>query len=219
MTSARTAAALVVVALASAIALQSSFASPPSADEVKARPLAQLALSASQVGPGYRAWVIPGGRKVEGQVTLDLCGFRYLSDELRAARLQLAYDHPRSALALSNEVVRYRGRGAELAYGELAYAATRCPRNPTRSPVRGVGLLSWRLTRIDDPRLLPRSLAFVARVSGTRDGKRFVRSGLFVYQIHGDLLSAVYTNGGSVTAQKRFGLRAAALSASNLRRS
>jgi len=181
------------------------------------RPVTELALKASQVGPGYRARMIPGGRKVQGQVTLDLCGAVYVSETLRTQRIQLVYGHRRSRLGLSNEVVRYYGTGAQRALDELEYVASHCPRKPIESPVLGVGALTWRLTRIRDPRLLPSSVAVQARISGTANGKRFVDLSILVYQVHGNVLSAVYTFGGTIAAQKRFGLRAAALSAENLR--
>ena len=168
------------------------------------RPVSELALKASQVGPGYRAQVVPGGRQVKGKVTLDLCGFRYLSDSFRTSRIQLAYGHRRSPLVLSNEVVRYRGAGAQLARQELTAAVSQCPR-------------AWKLTRLRDSRLLPISFAVDARISGTRDGKPVVSNILFVYQIEGNVLSAVYAFGGTAAARRSFGLRAAALSAKNLR--
>jgi hypothetical protein len=168
------------------------------------RPVTELALKAAQVGPGYRAQVIPGGRQVKGRVTLDLCGFSYVSDTFRTSRIQLGYQHPRKALALSNEVVRYRATGAQRARNELNLAVKRCPS-------------SWKLTRLRDARLLPISLALDARITGTRNGKPAVANVLFVYQIQGNVLSAVYTYGGTAAARRSFGMRAAALSAKNLR--
>lgn len=168
------------------------------------RPVSALALKASQVGPGYRMQVVPGGRQVRGRVTLDLCGFRYVSDSFRTSRIQLAYGHRRKPLVLSNEVVRYRGTGAQLARQELTAAVSKCPR-------------AWKLTRLRDSRLLPISLAVDARITGTKDGKRIVGHILFVYQIEGNVLSAVYAYGGTAAARRSFGLRAAGLSAKNLR--
>jgi hypothetical protein len=168
------------------------------------RPVSELALKASQVGPGYRAQLVPGGRQVKGRVTLDLCGFRYFSDGMRTSRIQLAYVNRRKPLVLSNEVVRYRGTGAQLAREELTLGASRCPR-------------TWKLTRLRDSRLLPTSLAVDARIRGTRDGKPVVSNILLVYQIEGNVLSAVYGYGGTAAARRSFGLRAAALSAKNLR--
>jgi len=207
------------VVLGLAVLLPLTEASGRQAVSAAERPMSQLALRAPQVGPGYRAQVVPGGRKVQGQVTLDLCGSGYLSEALRTERIQIGYLHRRSPLAVSNEVVRYRRGGAELAYAELDTRVSRCPRTPVPSPVRGVGSLTWRLTRISDPRLLRLSVAVQARVSGTVNGKRKVADSFAVYQVHGNVLSAVYTYGGTVAAQRRLVLRAAALSAKNLRQS
>jgi hypothetical protein len=200
-----------------AVCLQPTEAGVVAEGGVSARPLTQLALRASQVGPGYRAEVIPGGGLVRNQVSLDLCSVRFLSEESRSARLQLAYTRRGSPLQLSNEVVRYTRGGAELAFNELSATVALCPRKPRLSPVRGVGLLAWRLKRIEDSRLLPSSLALEVQVTRTYEGKRQVRQALFVYQVRGDVLSAVYTYGGTLAAQRRFGLRAAAESARNLR--
>jgi hypothetical protein len=194
----------IVVGLAVCVPLTEASGRP--AEDVAVRPVADLALRASEVGPGYRAQVIPGGRKVKGQVTLDLCGFRYPSDALRTSRIQMAYQHPRDPLVLSNEVVRYRGTGAQQALSELEWAVAHCPKGN-------------KLTRIRDPRLLPSSVAVANQFSGMRNGKRVVAGVLLVYQVHGNALSAVYTYRGTAAARKRFGLRAAALSASKLRRS
>jgi hypothetical protein len=215
----RRAVTLLVATLVCGICLQPTAASPLGSDDAQAPPLSGIALRGEQVGPGYQAKVIPGGRLVKNQVSLDLCGFRYLSEDLRTARLQLSYSRPGSPLRLSNEVVRYRGDGAQIAFGELALAAATCPRRPVQSPVQGVGALTWRLTPIKDPRLLPSSVALVARVSRQYQGKRQAVEGILVYQVQGNVLSAVYTFGGTLAAQKRFGLNAAAKSAANLRRS
>jgi hypothetical protein len=214
----RRALAVLAATVACGICLQPVAASPLGSGDVEAQPLSGIALRGEQVGPGYQAKVIPGGRLVKNQVSLDLCGFRYLSEDLRTARLQLAYTRPGSPLQLSNEVVRYKGDGAQIAYGELALAAATCPRRPVQSPVQGVGALTWRLTPIKDSRLLPTSVAVAAEVSRRFQGKRQVRTGVLVYQVHGNVLSAVYTYGGTLAAQKRFGLNAAAKSAANLRR-
>ena len=194
------------IVLGLAVCLPLTEASGRHAEEVAVPPVADLALRASEVGPGYRAQVIPGGRKVKGQVTLDLCGFRYPSDALRTSRIQMLYLHPRDPLALSNEVVRYRGNGARQAIGELEWAATHCPKGN-------------KITRIYDPRLPLLSVAVANQFSVMRNGKRVVSGVLMVYQVHGNTLSAVYTYRGTAATRKRFGMHAAALSATKLSRS
>lgn len=192
------------IVLGFAVCLPLTEASGRHAEGVAVRPVTKLALRAAEVGPGYRAQVIPGGRQVKGRVTLDLCGFRYPSDALRTSRIQMDYQHPRDPLVLSNEVVRYRGNGARQAIGELEWAAAHCPKGN-------------KLTRIYDPRLPLLSVAVANQFSGMRNGKRVVGGVLLVYQVHGNVLSAVYTYRGTAAARKRFGMRAAAVSANKLR--
>jgi hypothetical protein len=110
-------------------------------------------------------------------------------------------------LVLSNEVVRYRGRGALQAMGELEWAADHCPKGN-------------KLTRIYDPRLQLLSVAVANHFSALqRNGKRVRVGALMVYQVHGNALSAVYVYRGTAASRKRFGLRAAAISAQKLRQS
>jgi hypothetical protein len=192
------------IVLGLAVSLPLTEASGRPAEEVAVRPVTEIALRASEVGPGYRARVIPGGREVKGRVTLDLCGYRYPSDALRTSRIQMLYQHPRDPLALSNEVVRYRGAGSQQALRELEWAAAHCPKGN-------------KITRIRDPRLLPGSVAVANQFSAMQNGKRVVTGVLMVYQVHGNALSAVYVYRGTAATRKRFGLRAAALSATKLR--
>jgi hypothetical protein len=181
--------------------------------------LRTIALSPAQVGPGYRLAVIPGGTSVQGQVTLDLCGFYFPSEQLRLARLQVAYRKSGSGLALSNEVVRYKPGGAQQSLREVAHAASHCPRGPVASNVTGVPPLTYRIANIAGEHLLPGNVALRVHFTGTFKGKTVAETAIVVYQAKGNVLSGVYTNGsGAVAAQQAFGLRAAELSAANLRR-
>ena len=54
--------------------------------------LDRVVLAAADVGPGYRRSVIPGGRLVQGETTLDFCSLTYPSESLRTGRLQVAFD-------------------------------------------------------------------------------------------------------------------------------
>jgi hypothetical protein len=194
------------IVLGLAVCLPLTQASGRPAEGLAVTPVTEIALRASEVGPGYRARVIPGGRQVKGRVTLDLCGFRYPSDALRTSRIQMLYLHPREKLALSNEVVRYRGTGSQQALRELEWAAAHCPPGN-------------KVTRIRDPRLLPASVAVANQFSTMQNGKRVVTGVVMIYQVHGNALSAVYVYRGTAATRKRFGLRAAAISANKLRQS
>jgi hypothetical protein len=181
--------------------------------------LRQIALAPAQVGPGYRLSVIPGGTQVKGQATLDLCAFSFPSEQLRVARLQVAYDRPGKAIQLSNEVVRYRPGGAQQALREVAHAASFCPDRPVASNVPGIPPLTYRIATFSDRRLLPGALALRVHFSGTYKGKQISATAIVIYQVKGNVLSGVYTDGsGTVAAQQALGLHAAVQSAKNLRR-
>jgi hypothetical protein len=181
----------------------------------------ELVLKASQVGAGYRLQQRPDGRGVRGFVTLDMCGFTFRSESLRTKRLQVDYVHPGHAVEVSNEVVTYRGTGAQLALREVAFAASHCPRGLVSSSIQGMGPVTYRVAQIEDRRLLKEHVALRVHLSGTADGRPFAMSIIAVYQIRTSVLSGVYATGeeGVTLADKlRVGLRAAAASATNLRR-
>ena len=181
--------------------------------------LRQIALAPGQVGPGYRLSVIPGGTELKGQVTLDLCGYSFPSEQLRVERLQVAYHRSGKAIELSNEVVRYRPGGARQALREVAHAASFCPDRPVPSNIAGVPRLTYRIATFTDRRLLPGALALRVHFSGAYKGKQVPATAIVIYQVKGNVLSGVYTDGsGTVAAQQAFGLHAAVQSAKNLRR-
>jgi hypothetical protein len=105
--------------------------------------LDHLVLRSSQVGQRYVLKQIPGGRRVRGEVTLDMCGYNFKSERRRVARLQVGYVRKDSSLTLSNEVVRYQERGATQAMGEIAEAIRTCPKRPVRSNIAGVPPLTY----------------------------------------------------------------------------
>jgi hypothetical protein len=180
--------------------------------------LSKLALRPAQVGSGYRLALIPGGSRVSGQVSLDLCGQRFPSEALRTARLQVAYRHQGNVVQISNELVRYRPGAALEALRELRYVAAHCPRGPVTGPVRGVGPVTYRLTPLADGRLPAQHVAVKMRMTGRIGGKPLDETVVAVYQIRGDVLSAVYTDGhGTLADRVRVGLHAAEQSAGTLR--
>src|SRR5207244_6861793 len=99
--------------------------------------LRALVLRASQVGPGYALKERTDGQGVRGLVTLDMCGYDFRSESLRAARLQVDYEAPRKP-HVSNEVVRYRPGGVTQAFREIMQAWRTCPRGPVESRIQGV---------------------------------------------------------------------------------
>ena len=180
--------------------------------------LNRVVLRPSQVGPGYRLEQRPDGQGVRGFVTLDLCGFKFPSERLRTARLQVSYVRPGGAVQVSNEVVTYRPGGAQQALREVAHAARHCPHHPVGSTVAAIPKLTYRIAWIHDRRLLPGAVALRVRASGMLNGKRVVVFTLGIYQVRKNVLSGVYTYGRSIRAQLPVGLHAAAESALNLKR-
>jgi len=176
-----------------------------------------LVLRAPQVGPGYRSAVVPGGSKVRGQVTLDLCGQKYRSEALRVERIQRLYASPNSPLQLSNEVVRYRPGGTAMAFRELRHTIAHCPRGPVQMPEPGTPRLTFRLKTLHFSGLLPHSIALQIHATGTSNGHRFAINSIATYQKRGSILSGVYTYNGSIAAQKPFALHASRQSAKNLK--
>jgi hypothetical protein len=202
--------------LLAAVALAA--AAPVGAAVVKAPSLASIVLRPGEVGKGFHMLVIPGGNRVQGQVTLDLCGQVFPSEKLRIARLQVGYLDAGNHPLLSNEVVRYRPGGAAQAMRELQHVATHCPKGPVTGPVHGVGPIRYRLTRVTDRRLLKPYLAVIEHGTGKTNGHRVNFTAFGVYQIRKNVLSAIYTTGeGSIQAQRRLGLRAAVKSEARLK--
>ena len=155
-------------------------------------------MRASQIGPGYVLRQRPDGHGVAGFVTLDLCGFRFPSEQLRTDRIQVNYVAPGHAVELSNEVVTYRPGGAEQALHEITHAASHCPRGAVPSAIEGVSSITYRLHRIVDTRLPHGSLALLLHLVATVNGRPFRQTSVTVYQTRRDILSGVYTSSGSI---------------------
>jgi hypothetical protein len=178
--------------------------------------LGQVVLRASQVGVGYTLGQIPGGKLVQGEVTLNWCSLKYPSESLRNARLQVAYTAKGSSLSASNEVVTYKPGGAQEALREVKQASGTCPTGRVANPPSGVKDLIRHIRVITDPRLLPGSVAILDTDTGVVKGKHVTQLSMLVYQIRGDVLSAVYGYGTSLAVEK-LALHAAEQSAANLR--
>jgi hypothetical protein len=181
--------------------------------------LRQVVLRPAQVGQGYVRKLIRGGGEVRGQVTLDLCGFRFASENRRTGRLQVAYIRRDTTLALSNEVVSYRPGGTALAMKEVEQAVRSCPPREVRSTVRGVPPLRYRFTRLSTAGkgLLPGAIVLRMTVTGTVNGKKLTETSFGVYQRRANILSGIYVYGGSVEKRRALAFAAAAASARNLK--
>ena len=185
-----------------------------------ARPtLSKIVLTGLQVGTGFQLKMRSDSHCVARCVTLDMCGFTFRSEALRTGRLQVNYvigGKPK----LSNEVVSYRPGGAVAAMREVARAVSTCPKTPVGSTVRGVGPMTYRITKLTHPGLLPGYVALHLYTSGTYNGKPFAGTSFAIFQARGNFLSGVYTEPGtgSVAYQMRLAFHAAVESAANLSR-
>lgn len=176
-----------------------------------------LAVPPEQVGTGWTSKLIPGGDQVQGQVTLDLCGERFLSESMRIARRQVVLTPPgagaNSTDAISNEIVIYRPGGAQQAQSELMQSITSCPTGPVQGTVAGEGMLTYKISTLSsDTHWLPGTVAIRAVITNS-SGQR--ADTVSIYQFHGDALSAVYgpADNGQANASV---LRAAAQAATLL---
>jgi hypothetical protein len=180
--------------------------------------VSHLVLQPAQVGKGYVSLAQTGGNAVKGQVTLNLCGTGYASEQLRTTRLQLNYANRSAPVAISNEVVTYRADGAAQAMREVVRRVARCPHHPIETGEKGSPKLMFKLTRISDPHLLRGYVALRVDVTGTLNGKHVATTSYAIYQRRGNVLSGIYSFGGTSAAQRTLALHTAEASARNLRR-
>lgn len=206
--------ALGVVALAAGVASAWVAADRSSASSVN---LGAIVLKPSQVGEGYRGTVIPGGQKVAGQVTLDVCYYAFASEALRTARLQVLYAKSASAPTISNEVVTYGGNGAASALQEIRQAVKDCPATPRKGPAAGEQQpVTWHLTSLTEPNLTTDYVAVRANVSGVVNGKPRSATSFAIYEFSGNVMSGVYGYGTNPAATLALTVHAAQQSARNL---
>jgi hypothetical protein len=186
---------------------------PPAQSPTPSTPTAMtprdLVVTTAQLGAGWDSRLIAGGDQVHGQVTLDLCGGGYRSEALRTARLQMAYRDGK--VEISNEVVKYGGNGASLAYQELLQRIAHCPGTVTMPEAGGVKA-HWTLTRLATrPGLVSKTIAVGITVTAQGHETR----GISVFQFDGPWLAAVYSFETSAPAAAAV-YTAAAVEAQNL---
>lgn len=177
----------------------------------------KVVLRPSQVGAGYTLSQIPGGQLVQGEPTLDFCGLKYPSEALRTARLQVTYAKNGSFLA-SNEVVTYQPGDAKQALREIVHAAGACPNGRVKGPASGVTNFVRHTSVLHVSGLLPGSVAILDVESGTVNGKRVTTRSVEIFQVRGNVLSAVYGRGPSTASLETNTVHAAQQSAANLKR-
>ena len=182
--------------------------------------LRNVILSPTQVGKGYGIYARTDGFGVKAAPTLDLCGRKgYASETKRVDRLQVNYLKAKTAIGLSNEVVRYKPGGAKQALREVLQHAQSCPSTAVDTGEPNVGKLKFTITPVHDAHLLKGAVAVRVRAVGKLpNGKHVDQTSYAVYQVLGDVLSGVYSFGPNTPAQQAFALHAAEQSAKVLQK-
>ena len=142
-------------------------------------------------------------------LTLDLCGKNYPSDNKRADRLQVSYVMNGGTIAESNEIVKYQPGGAALAFAELTH--TTCPKQFTE-PNNDV-VAHTTISR-GGAGLLAMSVIVTATIEQHAGGPIGAAS---IYQFDGDYLDGVYVFRATVDEALHDALAYATLSATKLR--
>ncbi len=166
---------------------------PPATTDPSASALSNIGLRQSDLTSSVSLELIPGGNRVSGAPTLDLCNGTYPSESQRKARLQLAAVDAQGNAALSTEAVMYSNAPAtEQAFSELQATAAKCPRSPVESPV-GEPTVATTFNSAPDG-----SWPHVANVDRlaydfvTTDGSGQSQHSIAVYLRHGRVLMGIY---------------------------
>ncbi len=134
----------------------------------------------------------PSGDEVDGQVTLDLCGFAFPSEDLRTARHQVAYT-TQDGQMVSSETVTYQPGGAEAAMNEIRSAIAQCPTGFVASGVaRSPATKQLFLPLAIGPGWAADTVAHKVVIVEKGGAEH---PGAIVYQRSGDTLSGLYTWG------------------------
>lgn len=171
---------------------RSAPASPPA---VLGSILQRIALSSGDLNRGDRLKLYPGADQVDGQVTLDNCGYDFTSEADRVARRQYGVlDAAGKDTGISNELVAYDSAAhAALALTQVRTALATCPKTPVRSAVAGVPALTYRVTvNRSGVSTLPASMNLLTVESAAAQGQTLYN--VSVYQVQGRYLDAVYVN-------------------------
>ena len=169
-------------------------------------------LRPAQIGAGYA--IAPGARSENlNEPTIDLCFRAFRSEVRRVERLQVGYVRSGNE-DTSNEVVRYRPGGAQLALRELR--AVSCD-HVKRQARGGVDIGTMTVRRRTPKGAPPGSVTLSVETELISGGARTAITAVGVYQVRENLLSGVYAYGDESFPVAR-AVRLARLSAANLKR-
>ena len=179
--------------------------------------LQKVALVDSDLPEGLELELIEGGDEVEGQVTLDMCGYQFTSEEARTERFQTEAADDQGNRVVSHEGVLYRSaQDAGAAMEELRSSIRECPKDrPVASSVEGVPALFYDLTVAPEQELSDLAADRLAVTAVLRDDSGQSATFGLVYQRRGRVLVGLYgdTVAGVLPYAKVVAGRLAALSA------
>jgi hypothetical protein len=156
--------------------------------------LTSLALKDGDLPAGVTLRLIPGGDQVEGQVTMDMCGADFPSEQLRTNRLQEIAKDASNVTVVNDENVRYRSsQGADQAMSEVRQAVSECdPSQFVNSHVSGIPPLQYQLVVIPESQLsgLAQDHFAIAATLTAQSGE--THSSVLIYQRRGAMLVGIY---------------------------
>lgn len=164
--------------------------------------LARVSFQPGDLKPGYRAQLYQQGDVVAGQVTLDLCGAGFASEQRRVARHQVGVvDAHQRDQNVSVEAVLYDSTtAAQQAMHELRKAQAECPSGYVSGDVAGEPPLRYRFAPAPDATWV--NVSGVDRfvvASTVNDQQGHNEQDLDVYQQRGRLLVGLYTSDPDAT--------------------
>jgi hypothetical protein len=169
--------------------------STPAAAPSPAAVVTRVSLVAGDLATGYTVKLIPGGDQVQGQVTLDNCGYTFTTEAHRVARRQVAIFSPTGArVGAANEVVAYDSPAqAAKALTEFRASVQRCPKGVfEQSTVAGTPDLRYDASTIATVPGLPVQDNAVATIAVTAKGSGQRLYGVLIFQRQGSVLDGVY---------------------------
>ncbi|MGH8890238.1 MAG: hypothetical protein ACRDV3_10870 [Acidothermaceae bacterium] len=168
-------------------------------------------LSPADLGSNTLMVLIPGGRSVGDQATLDFCGYHYTTEALRTTRVQVEYVG--GAQDASNEFVQYKSGGASHAFGEIQKAVSGCPSTFTDKD----GNQFSHVERATITGLTKEHLAITFEMAAPGlDGSLITQWSTVVYQFDGNYFSGVYVYGTDKTQVQQLGAKLAVKAAQHL---
>lgn len=179
--------------------------------------LMKVAIVEDDLPEGIQLELIDGGDEVEGQVTLDMCGYQFTTEEARAERYQTEASDAGENRIVSNEGVLYKSaQDATAAMEELRTSVRECPKDrPVESNVEGVPALFYDLTVAPDSEVADLAADRLAITAVLRDDQGQSATFGLVYQRRGRVLVGMYGDSvaGVLPYAKLAAQRLAALSA------